>query len=664
MDKLKLSQTQAVTMRTSRNTTVTDMQAAEPKFQRQNRLLVLIGRAADETNRVGTIWIFALMVLICCDILARTLLNSPIRGVAEIVGFSIVGIVFLQIGSTLLAGRITRADLFIGSFEIANPRAAGILNCVFLGLGSLVFLMIAIRTYPDAFSAWQSGDYYGARGDFTFPTWPIKAVVVFGSGLAAVAFASQATSWALAIARSSQPIARSGWIGLAVFGLITAAFLLAPYLEISRTGIGVMSVGLMLVLVYLGMHIGIALIVLALWGIYLLKGSSTLALSTLALAATGSISDYVFGVVPLFVLMGLVVGASGLGKDTFDVAQAAVGKIKGGLGIATVAANAFFAAITGVSIASAAIFTKVAVPEMVAHGYTRQFAVGVVAGSSVLGMLIPPSILLIVYGFLAEVSVGALFVAAAIPGLVLALAFSVAILFMARYMPEFVGNNISNCAPKFQRTELLSKVAPIVSLMGLILGGIYGGFFTPTEAGAAGAAGAFIIALAKRRFNWAKFRSVMVETGHVTVSILFLIIAASIYSRMLTLTGIPMQIGSIITDAGLGFFGFMLAYVLIILVMGTILDSTSIMLIVLPLVLPVVTELGGDLIWFGIVTVIAVEMGLLTPPLGISVYVVKASLSEDMSLDKIFKGALPFVLVMAFVTALLVLVPDLTTILL
>lgn len=619
---------------------------------------------AEASNALGTVWIFALMVLICADIVARTGFSAPIRGVAEIVGFSIVGIVFLQMASTLLAGRITRADLFLDPYELASPRAASAYHAVFDLAGAIVFAMIAWRMVPDLLAAYGENDYYGVRGDFTFPTWPIKATVVWGSALASLSFVSHGVDKIRDGIADRSPLMSGAKAGLVLLGLTMAVCVALFSLHLSRSGIGIASVGAMLVLVYLGMHIGVALLVLAVTGIVMLKGSAALALSTLSLAASGAISDYVFGVVPLFVLMGLVVGASGIGKDTFEVAQAVVGRLRGGLGIATVIANAFFAAITGVSIASAAIFTKVAVPEMIAHGYTRRFSVGVVAGSSVLGMLIPPSILLIVYGFLAEVSVGALFVAAIIPGIVLAAAFIGAILLMARYAPDFVGRDIRTARSTLGPRALAAKAAPIVILMGMVLGGIYGGLFTPTEAGAAGAAGAIVIALVRRSLSAGRFWRIMIETGHVTVSILFLIIAASVYSRMLALTGIPMQMAGLMTELGLGFYGFMLLYVLVIVVMGTILDSTSIMLIILPLVLPIVTQMGGDLVWFGIVTVIAVEMGLLTPPLGISVYVVKASLIEDMPLERIFRGAFPFVLVMLAVTLLLIFVPELATALL
>ncbi len=427
--------------------------------------------------------------------------------------------------------------------------------------------------------------------------------------------------------------------------------------------IGFVSLIGMIVLIYAGMHVGVALTLLSFLGVLAIKGRYVVASKLLAQAAADSIANHIFGVVPLFVLMGLLVSQSDIGKETFDVANRMFHRIKGGLGIATVTANAIFAAITGISIASAAVFTKVAVPEMLRLGYTPRFSVGVVAGSSVLGMLIPPSLLLILYGFLAEESVGALFIAGVIPGILLSIAYGLAIVVMAHRFPAFVGGGEAHTAPSAEMGwgEMLAKMAPIVSLIVIVLGGIYGGFFTPTDAGAVGALGALILALGKRKLTLGGFWKVLVETGHVTVSISFLIISASIYTRMLALSGVPQWLIGSIESAGLGFTGFLVIYIIIVLVMGTVLDSTSIMLIVLPLVLPIVSGFGADLIWFGIVTIIAVEIGLLTPPLGIAVYVIKSTLDDDrISLGDIFAGAAPFAAIMVLVLIAVVLLPELS----
>ncbi|MFG1497842.1 TRAP transporter large permease [Saccharospirillum sp. HFRX-1] len=429
--------------------------------------------------------------------------------------------------------------------------------------------------------------------------------------------------------------------------------------------IGAIAIVAMLVLIYIGLHIAIALMSVSFVAIAALRGPE-LATRMVSAAANDSLSSYLYGVVPLFVLMGLLVVISGIGRDTFDVFQHFLRKLRGGLGIATVGANGVFASITGVSIASAAVFTKVAVPEMRRHGYTPRFSVGVVAGSSVLGMLIPPSLLMIVYGVLAEQSVGRMFIAGIVPGILLALGFVATILLIAWLRPSFMERADYNHADLHEDEptlgQLMAKLVPILLLMLLVLGGLYSGFFTPTEAGAVGACGALVLALAKRRLSWRSFYGVLSETGHVAVSILFLILAASLYSRMLALTGLPMNIAQWVTSLELGVYQFLVLYLLVIILMGCIIDSVSIMLIVLPIVLPIAQFLNLDLIWFGVITVIAVEIGLVTPPFGISVYTVKASLNDDsVPIQEIFKGVMPFFFAMLVGLAVLTAFPSLST---
>ncbi|MFO7545161.1 MAG: TRAP transporter large permease [Trueperaceae bacterium] len=428
----------------------------------------------------------------------------------------------------------------------------------------------------------------------------------------------------------------------------------------SPVEIGIMALAAMVGLIYAGLHVPIALALTSYVGVWLVRDSQLLAGRMLAIAAEEAISSYIFGVVPLFVLMGLIVSEAGLGRDAFDVAARAFQRIRGGLGIATVAANAVFAAITGISIASAAVFTRIAVPEMRRAGYRARFSVGVVAGSSVLGMLIPPSLLLILYAVLTEQSVGTLFIAGIIPGLVLALAYSIAIVLLATYAKGFVGDVSKAALPKLSAGETVVKLLPITVLIALVLGGIYGGIFTPTEAGAVGAFGAIVIAFLRRRLSWRKLWKITVETGHITAAVLFLIIAASMYSRMLALTGIPQALTTWITNADLGITLFLVLILAIAIVMGTILDSSSILLVLVPLALPILTTFGVNLIWFGILIVIAVEIGLLTPPLGLSVYMIHSTLKDrSVSLNGVFAGAAPFALVMLLVLAIIFLVPQL-----
>ena len=432
------------------------------------------------------------------------------------------------------------------------------------------------------------------------------------------------------------------------------------------TEVGLLSVVGILVLIYAGMYVPVALGLVSFTAVWYLRGSLEAPIYLVTLAASNSLEDYIFGVIPLFVVMGLVVSHAGMGRDIYQVANQLLRKIRGGLGVATVAANAAFAAITGVSIASASVFTRVAVPEMMRFGYTPRFAVGVVAGSSVLGMLIPPSVMLIIYAIITEQSVAAMFKAGIMPGILLSIAYIIAIVVMATFFKDYVGGQEKKDieAAKletFSKRQLASKTAPLVILVLLVLGGIYGGVFTPTEAGAVGALGALIIAAIKGALDRKVLWNVLLEAGHIVASILMLIVAATMYSRMLGITGLPNELGEWIAGADIGLYGILTVYVIVLIILGTVLDTTSIILIMVPLFLPVLAPFNVDLIWFGIITIVGAEIGLLTPPLGISCYVIKSTLDDErIRLYDIFAGAFPFAVIMLLVLIILIAFPQLT----
>ncbi len=433
--------------------------------------------------------------------------------------------------------------------------------------------------------------------------------------------------------------------------------------------IGLLSVVSILVLIYAGMYVPVALGLVSFSAVWYLRDGLEAPVYLVTLAASNGLEDYIFGVIPLFVMMGLLVSHADMGRDIYQVANQLLNRIRGGLGVATVAANAVFAAITGVSIASASVFTRVAVPEMMRFGYTPRFAVGVVAGSSVLGMLIPPSVMLIIYAIITEQSVAALFKAGIIPGLLLAFAYIIAIVVMATFFKSYVGGQsakdiAAQSAERMSGKQMFGKTSPLVVLILLVLGGIYGGVFTPTEAGAVGALGALIIAALKKKLDRTVLWGVLVETGHIVASILMLIVAATMYSRMLGISGLPTELGDWISSADIGFYGILAVYVALLIVLGTILDTTSIILIMVPLFIPILAPYNIDLVWFGIITIVGAEIGLLTPPLGISCYVIKSTLGDDrITLYDIFAGAFPFAVIMFLVLILLIAYPQLSLLL-
>ena len=433
--------------------------------------------------------------------------------------------------------------------------------------------------------------------------------------------------------------------------------------------VGTFSLVLIVLLIWSGCYVGIALSLVSFLGVWFIKSDPVIAVRMMTLSVTDAIKHVDYASIPTFVMMGMIVGKSGFGSDIYQVANEIFRRLKGGLGIATVAANAAFAAVTGSSIAAAAVFTRVSVPEMMRYQYSKRFAVGVVAGSSVLGMIIPPSVMMIIYAFVAEQSVGDMFIAGIVPGLLLAAAFIVAILVMTRLAPRFVGAGAlrqrAKPADPMTAGEMALRVSPIATLIAIVLGGIYTGFFTAFEAGATGALTAYLLSLIKRRINWEAFKEILVDTGHITANLLFLIIAASMYSRMLGIAGLPSLLSQWLDKIDLGFAWLMVVYVVLLLFLGTIIDTGSIILVCVPLFLTTIENMGLNLVWFGLITVVGAEIGLLTPPFGLSCFVIKTAINRpDIGLNDIFLGALPFAAVMLGVLIVLIAFPQLSLVLL
>ena len=425
--------------------------------------------------------------------------------------------------------------------------------------------------------------------------------------------------------------------------------------------IGLVSIVAIILLIYLGVYIPIALGMVSFIAIWIMRDNIDLSFALLKIAIGDSAMEYTFATIPLFTFMGLIVSKAGLGADVYSVMNQGCRRITGGIGMATVGANAVFAAVTGSSIASASVFSKMSVPEMVRQDYNPRFAVGVVAGSSVLGMIIPPSAMLIIYSFVAEQSVGEMFLAGVVPGLLLAAAYVAAIWFMGRFTPGFVGGRLLEPEDMMGWGEIAAKTLPILALIVVVLGGIYTGWTTPVEAGAAGSLLGIVIAALRGRITLKSFWETVIETGHITAAILFLITTASMYARMLGLAGLPNELQACLADTAFRFFWVMVLLVVLMLFLGTILDTASIILIVVPLFLPLIESMGLSLVWFGIVAVVAAEIGLLTPPLGLSCFVIKATLDDDrIKLKDVFLGALPFAFVMLLVLILLIRFPALS----
>ncbi|MCB5177442.1 TRAP transporter large permease [Microvirga lenta] len=430
-------------------------------------------------------------------------------------------------------------------------------------------------------------------------------------------------------------------------------------------------VAVLLTLVLFGTHIAVALGITSALGIYLMLGDVEVVLSFISNTAYEGIRDYIFAVIPLFILMGEFLARSGAARDLFNLVNRLTTWLPGRLGVATVLANAVFAFVSGVSIAAAATFSRIAYPEMKRFGYQRQFSLSCIAGSACLGMLIPPSVLMIVWGVLTEQSIGSLFMAGVVPGIVVVLAYSAYIVGTAILRPDIVGERKVALAPgaipsadHMKHDDLggtLFGTLLVVFLVCGVLGGIWFGFFTPTEGAGVGAVAALVIALI-RGLRMKEVFEVVLSAGRSSAPLLLLLVMAQLYSRVLSMTGITGAVQSALLDTGLPAVAILGIMILIWFVLGCIIDSISIILLTVPVFAPVAAGLGYDPLAFAIIGILAIETGLLTPPFGILVFTVKAALpQENVSVGEIFRGSTPFWACLIGVIIAIIIFPQIAT---
>lgn len=366
---------------------------------------------------------------------------------------------------------------------------------------------------------------------------------------------------------------------------------------------------------------------------------------------------YTLSVIPLFILMGNFVARAGLAHELFHAAYTFIGHRRGGLAHATIAACAGFGAICGSSIATAATMSKVAYPSMKKLGYSDALSTGVIAAGGTLGIMIPPSTIMVIYGIITETHIGKLFAAGVIPGVLTAILMMIAVVLMTWHDPEH-----APAGEKFswaQRLDALRGIWGVLLLVVIVLGGIYGGFFTATEGAGMGAMGAFLFALARRALSWKKLLDVLVESARTTAMLFTLLIAATIFANFVNFTSMPMELKEWITHLGLSPIMIVGAMMVIYILLGTVMEELTMVLLTIPLFFPIVVELGFDPVWFGVLIVMVIQIGLISPPVGMNLFVINTLLPK-VGLGNIFRGVWPQVVVLVITLAILLAFPGIS----
>ena len=411
-------------------------------------------------------------------------------------------------------------------------------------------------------------------------------------------------------------------------------------MNLSPDAVAVIGFVALFTLMLLRVPVGMAMGLVGVCGYSYIAGSGP-ALKLIGQTSMRTVTDYTFGVIPMFMLMGAFVSVSGVSRELFRAANAFIGHLRGGLGVATVLACGGFAAICGSSVATAATFSSVAYPEMRRFGYPQSFSTGVIAAGGTLGAMLPPSTVLAVYAILTQQDIGKLFMAGIVPGLLAMAMYVMTIFIIVKVRPDWLPRGeTTTWAQRF--AGLKDVWAPLV-LFVFVIGGLYGGFFTPTEAGGVGATGAFLLGVLRGKLDRAGILEALLSATRTAAAVFTVLIGALIFGYFLTITQTPQKLTGFLTELGLGPYGVLALIMLMYLVLGCLMDAMAMIILTVPIIFPVIVQLGFDPIWFGIIIVMTVELGLIHPPVGMNVFVIK-SVVYDVSFMTIFKGVIPFVL--------------------
>jgi tripartite ATP-independent transporter DctM subunit len=591
-----------------------------------------------------------LMLTLTADAVMRYLFNSPILGAADIVRFSFVSTVFFGMAYTALKKGHVSIDILSRKLKGA-PLAA--LNSI-VDLPMLILIGLVVwQTVLRAMRSWAAGEVTAA---LRFPLFPFMFVVALGSLVWFFVVLADLLSSTAKVVESKHTGARLALIVASPLTLLLLGAIAGHWLpmEVSPMAAGVTAFLLLVPVFLTSLQVGFTMMLLGFLGLSFMLGFG-IGVTPLGQVPFTEASSYGMAVVPLFILMGELIYYSKIGQELYYAAYTWIGRLRGGLASATVAACAAFAAVSGSTVATAVTIGTVSLPEMKRYKYNHAFAAAATAAGGIIGTMIPPSLAFIIYGIIAEESIGRLFIAGIVPGLMITLAFIATITIMCLRNP-----NLGPAAPAVtmkERFGALQGIWPILILFVLVIGGLYMGLFTATEAGGIGASGALIIGLAMRRFSKQSFVGALRATIVTTGMVLLLMIGASVFSSFIAISRLPAVLANFIATSGFPSVAVILIIIGVFFVLGMVMTSYAILIIITPIVLPTVLALGYDPIWLGVLLVLQTEIGALTPPVAINIFAV-AGLDREIPMGSIYRAIWPFVGALLVVTAILIAFPQ------
>ncbi|MDP2917002.1 MAG: TRAP transporter large permease subunit, partial [Dehalococcoidia bacterium] len=602
-------------------------------------------------NGAGAAILAVMMVLVTVDVCLRYFFNRPLSGTYEIVELMMAVLVFGALAYTAIKKSHISIDAVTSRLSPGNQGAIASIASL---IGIALCILIAWQTALWGNKQWLAGQLTTSTN---IPIYPFVWFAAFGFALLGLVLIVHF------IKSLAQSLENSRWqtrlnlaLGLVLTVLVVAYAIWGKSLslDLSRSMVGIIGVVGLLILLFSNMYVGFAMGIIGFLGYSYLANTGS-ALGVLGTGPFSFSSSYTMSVIPLFVLMGEFAFHAGLTRELYGTAYRWLGHLPGGLAMATIGGCAGFSAICGSTTATAATVGVVALPEMKRYKYDPSLATACVASGGTLGIMIPPSIGLVVYGIIASQSIGKLFMAGILPGLLLSLLFMIVIYFLCKRNPLL--------GPPGEKTSFTQKMVSlkgtwtVIVLFFLVMGGIYFGIFTPTEGAAIGAAGAFVITVSKRKFNKQVITRSFLESTKNTAMVMFVLMGAEVFSKFLTVSRITNDIATFVSGLAVPPIAIFTIILLVYLVLGCFLSTLAMVIITVPIFLPVLVTLGYDPIWFGVISILVCEMGLITPPVGMNVFVIQG-LVKDVPMYTIFKGIWPFLIAEIVATYILVAFPQ------
>lgn len=625
-----------------------------------SRVAYSLGKVFNPVNRVlnsaGIAIIPVITLLVTADVIMRYFVKRPILGGIEMVELAMVVIVFFTLAYTMVRGAHIKVDMLTSKL---SPRAQSTMSFITTLIGFCLFALTTWQSIGFALIQWDRGVTTPVLG---IPTPPFILIAAFGSALLSLVLLTQLFE------HLSQALDKSHWrdklalcLGIIVALVVVTSPLWLQQLpfKISPLNISIMVIVLLIVFVFCGMPIGFVLALVGLMGMVYLSGAGT-GVSLLGRVPYSTTASADLSVLPLFLIMGSLCFYSGMSREIYSTTYKWIGSLPGGLAMATVGACAIFAAVSGTSVATTATMGAIAVPEMKRYKYDDALATGCVAAGGCIGILIPPSVIFVIYGILTGQSIGKLLISGFIPGILEALLFMIAIYIICKRNPQL--GPPAESSTFTEKLIALKGTWAVLVLFLIVIGGIYIGIFTPTEAAGIGAFGAFAIALGRRQLTWKGLIASLKETGETTAMAFLILIGSMALGYFLTATRLPFELAQIVTTIEINRYAVLALIYISYLILGCLMSAMAMVIITIPIFFPIIIALGFDPIWFGVIVVIMCEMGQITPPVGISVFVVK-SVAKDVPLQTIFRGIVPFLIAEFILVALLTILPEITTVL-